>query len=210
MKTLSRIFALLGGALLLLTAVIAFGSRNASARLLSTAEEAQTVTGELMEDLRCGDLTAAGQLLYGQLPLENTPELGSAYAESLWQAYWDSFQYTFSGDCYAADTGLCRDVTVMVLDIPALLPAIEGAYQTLLPQLAAEANGNVLDSDGGYREDFIFQVLDQATRQVLADQCSTRSWNLTLNLAYRDDRWWVVGNADLNNILSGGLTGKEG
>lgn len=210
MKTLSRTFALLGAALLIAAAAIAFGARNTPARLLGTPEEAQAVTRELMEDLTRGDLASAGALLSGQPVLENTPELGSAYAATLWSAYWDSFQYTFTGDCYAGDTGLCRDVTVMALDIPALLPAVESAYQTLLPKLAAQTGANALNADGGYREEFVLQVLGQAVEQALSAQTPTRSWQLTLNLAYRDGQWWIANDADLTNILSGGLTGKEG
>lgn len=210
MKTLSRTFALLGAALLIAAAAIAFGARNTPARLLGTPEEAQAVTRELMEDLTRGDLASAGALLSGQPVLENTPELGSAYAATLWSAYWDSFQYTFAGDCYAGDTGLCRDVTVMALDIPALLPAVESAYQTLLPKLAAQSGANALDADGGYQEEFVLQVLGQAAEQALSAQTPTRSWQLTLNLAYRDGQWWIANDADLTNILSGGLTGKEG
>lgn len=210
MKTLSRTFALLGAALLIAAAAIAFGARNTPARLLGTPEEAHAVTQALMEDLSRGDLASAGTLLSGQPVLENSPELSSAYATTLWSAYWDSFQYTFAGDCYAGDAGLCRDVTVTVLDIPALLPVIESQYLTLLPKLAAQASADALNPDGGYREEFVLQVLGQAAEQALSAQTPTRSWQLTLNLAYRDGQWWIANDADLTNILSGGLTGKEG
>lgn len=210
MKTLSRVLTFLGAALLIVTAAIAFGSRNASPRLLSTPEEARDVPQELMEDLSRGDLAAAGLLLSGQPALENAPDLGSGYADVLWNAYWDSFQYAFSGDCYAGDNGLCRDVTITVLDIPALLPSIESAYQALLPQLAVAAGSDALDSDGGYREDFVLQVLERSATEALAAQLPTQSRTLTLCLACRDGQWQIAGDKTLTDILSGGLTGKEG
>lgn len=210
MKTFSRVLTFLGAALLILTAAIAFGSRNASPRLLNAPEEARVVTQELMEDLSRGDLAAAGLLLSGQPVLENTPDLGGGYADVLWNAYWDSFQYAFAGDCYAGDNGLCRDVTVTVLDIPALLPSMESTYQTLLPKLAAAAGSDALDSSGGYREDFVLQVLERSATEALAAQLPTQSRTLTLRLACRDGQWQISCDKNLTDILSGGLTGKEG
>lgn len=209
MKTLSRLLTILGAALLIATAALAFGCRNASARLLGAPEEARDVTQELMENLSRGDLAAAGLLLSGQPALENAPDLGSGYADVLWRAYWDSFQYTFAGDCYAGDNGLCRDVTVTMLDIPSLLPSIESTYQALLPKLAAEAGSNALDTDGGYREDFVLQVLERSATEALAAELPTQSRTVTLNLVYRDGQWQIAGDKNLTNILSGGLTGKE-
>lgn len=210
MDTLSRRMTTLGAFMLVLSAVLAFSNRNAPARLLTTPTQAESHTQQVMNAMVQGELSTLGTLLYGQPQLDDLPEFDNPVIAVLWDGYWESLSYTFQGDCYACDTGLRRDVTVTALDICALLPQVEAQYQALLPQLAAQAEAETaFHADGGYREDFVLSVLEEAAREAMAQQQPQQSWNLTLNLLFRDGRWWVQADAALMELLSGGMTGKE-
>lgn len=209
MDTLSRRLTTLGALMLVLSAVLAFSNRNAPARLLTTPTQAENHTQQVMDAMVQGELSNLGTLLYGQPQLDDAPEFENPVVSVLWNGYWESLSYTFQGGCYACDTGLRRDVAVTALDICALLPQVEAQYQALLPQRAAQAEAETaFHADGGYREDFVLSVLEEAAREAMAQQQPQKSWNLTLNLLFRDDRWWVQADAALMELLSGGMTGK--
>lgn len=210
MEKFSKILTIFGGIVLLLGVVMAFANRNAPVYLLKEPVQAENQTRRVMETLAQGDLETLGTLLYGQPRLEGEPEFDDLVTATLWKAYWESISYDFRGDCYACDTGLCRDVTVTALDICTLLPQVETRYQTLLPQKAARAaKGEAFLADGSYREEFAMNVLNDAAQEVLAEQQPAKSWNITLNLICHNGRWWVQADAALMEVLSGGMSGKE-
>lgn len=206
-KLFSRVFALLGALLLAGTAALSFLSRNAPVRLLASADGAAAQTEALMETLSQGDFASAGDLMYGQPRLDTDREFSSAFSAALWEAFTGSISYEFSGECYAADSGVSRDVTITALDISAMMPVLEERHQKLLKQqaLSESDRSKIYDSDGSYQEAFVMDVLAEAAGQVLAENEFRTSWDITLNLVCQDGQWWILPDQALMKVLSGGM-----
>lgn len=211
MKTFSRILTILGLALLIATGVLAFSARNLPVTVLIEPQEAEQTVQALADALNGGSLSQAAELLYGVPALEDCPEFEEPYLTTVWECYLESLTCRLEGGCYAADSGLYQDICVETLDISAALPEIESRYEALLLiRSQAEEAENVYNEEGGYRESFVLSVLDEAAREVLAQDCATTTRRVRLALVFREDRWWILPQEGLMDILSGGLTGKEG
>lgn len=192
-KFVSRLLCAGGLALLLGTAALSFLMRGESPRILGDTAGAEERTQALMEALTQGNLPQARQQILGDISLTD-PDAGEDALSALWQAYLDSFQYTFSGGCYAGTDGLYRDVTVTVLDLSLVVQDVEARYRERLPQAKAEA-----ESD----EALVRAVLDQVIRESLEQELPMRQGKLTLALAYRQEQWWVVPDTQLLALLTG-------
>ncbi len=208
-RILSLILAFLGTALLIGTGILAFAGRNMPVMLPSVPAEAQEAAEAFAEEINAGDLESLEKRIYGAPELEG--EFENPVLTLLWQAYTQSFSWTFSGDWYATDSGICRTGQVTALDIPAILPEVESIYQELLPQRAQETQAElVYGEDGGYEPDFVLAVLAEATRQVLEKEPQQVQRQLTLTMIYADGDWYVQPDGALLELFSGELSGKEG
>lgn len=211
MKTLSRILTALGLVLVVFTGVLAFSARNFSVTLLSDPQEAAEAVQTLADMLNQGDLTQAALVLYGQPALEVHPDFDNPFLTTVWERYLESLNCRIEGDCVASDSGLSQSILVEALDIQGTLPEIERRYQELLPlRSGAESAEMVYNDDGSYQESFVLSVLDEAAKEILSGDCATTSRRVMLTLVYRADRWWILPQEGLMDILSGGFTGKEG
>lgn len=211
MKTLSRVLTALGLVLVIVTGVLAFSARSLPVTLLSEPREAEKTVQALVDALNQGNLAQVGLALYGQPTLEETPEFGNPFLTTVWERYLESLSCRAEGDCVASDSGLSQSVIMEALDIQGALPAVERRYQELLPlRSESEAAETVYNDDGSYREEFVLSVLDEAAREILSQDCPTISRNVTLTLVYRENRWWILPQEGLMDILAGGFAGKEG
>lgn len=211
MKTLSRIFTAAGLILVIFTGVLAFSARNLPAALLSEPREAEDAVQALVDALNQGDLSQASLVLYGQPALEETPDFDNPFLATVWAHYLESLRCQTEGDCVASDSGLSQEIRIDALDIPSALPKVELRYQVLLPlRSESGAAGTVYNDDGSYREDFVLSVLDEAAQEVFSQNCVIASRKVTLTLVYRENRWWILPQEGLMNILAGGFAGKEG
>ena len=201
----SALFAVLAVILILGTIFLSFHSLDAPVQLLGTADAAEERMEAWLDAVCLGDYTAAGGMMYGQPDLLSDEEFSSSLAATLWDAFGDSFSYAFSGECYATDTGLARDVTITALDIAQLAAALEERAQPLLEQRASEAEdkSEIYDADDGYSEAFLMDVLHEAAVQLLEEDTLLASKTVTLNIVCQDGQWWIVPKRDLINVISG-------
>lgn len=211
MKVFSRILTALGLALVIFTGALAFSARSLPVTLLSEPREAEETVQALVDALNRGNLAQVSLALYGQPALEETPDFDNPFLTTVWERYLESFSCRVEGDWVASDSGISQSIIMEALDIQGALPAVERRYQELLPlRSESEAAETVYNDDGSYREEFVLSVLDEAAREVLSQDCPTTSRNVTLTLVYRENRWWILPQEGLMNILAGGFAGKEG
>lgn len=204
-KLVSAVFALLGVLLIAGTVLLSFRSLNASARLLRADEAAAQRTEEWMEAVCAGDYAAAGSIMYGQPELLTGNNGADEWQLLFWDAFVDSISYEFTGDCYATDAGLSRDLTITALDLPALMEPLKERMDALLPLRADEAEDQdaVFDENNNYRDAFVMDILMEAATQILAEEDPRASREITLNLIYEDGQWWIQTEQDLIDVLSG-------
>lgn len=211
MKTLSRVLTALGLVLVVFTGVLAFSARNLPATLLSEPREAEETVQTLVDALNQGDLSQVSLVLYGQSALEEQPDFDNPFLATIWERYLESLSCRVEGDLIASDSGLSQSVIMKALDIQGALPQVERRYTELLPlRSELEDAKTVYNDDGSYREEFVLSVLDEAAQEVLSQDCPTTSRKVTLTLVYRENRWWILPQEGLMDILAGGFAGKEG
>ena len=207
-KYLSAIFAAMAVALIVATA-IGYASFHQTPPMIQTPQEEAEVRAELLMEALCqGDYSAAGESLYGSPELQWNPGTASELGALLWQAYSNSMSYEFSGPCYATGKGIFRDVTVTVLDIPALCLKIGERFQALMEPYLAEAryDSEAFDENGVLRQDFSAGKLRKATEQVLLLRNSYATYQITLELVYQNGQWWVMPKQNLIDIVAGAMT----
>lgn len=206
-KFFAWLFGLLGVCLMAGTAFLCLTNLDAPPKLVEIPVEARQCSEDLMDALCAGDHERAEALLAGQpsLGLEGEPE--DPVACLAWDAFQDSLSYVFDGDCYAADTGLARNVTVTALDISAVVEALPAQIEVLLAEQLEEADDTSgwYDENGQFQAAFVEELLLQAMENALAENKQTIEKELTLQLIFRDGKWLVSADKALLEILSGGL-----
>ena len=207
-KYLSAIFAVLAVALIAATAAGYMYFHQTPPMIQVPQEDAEVRAELLMESLCQGDYAAAGESLYGSPELQWDPEAASELGALLWEAYSGSMTYEFSGPCYATGDGLFRDVTVTVLDIPALCQKVGERFQALMePYLVeVEYGSEAFDENGVLRQEFSEGKLRKAVEQVLLLRNSYASHQITLELVYQNGQWWVMPKQNLIDIVAGVVT----
>lgn len=208
-KFFSLIFALLGMALATVAVVVTFRSLDAAPVLLSYSGEAEVQAEALMDAICEGDFSAAGAQMYGQPDLGVDRQPADTVGVLIWDAFVDSLAYEFHGNCYATDAGVARDVTITCLDISSVTDTLGERSRSLLAQRVAEAEDveQIYDENGEYREDFVMEVLYDAAVQALKEDAVYETQDVTLNLTYQQDRWWVLPSQPLIAAISGGIAG---
>lgn len=207
-KYLSIFFAAIAAVLIVATAIGYVCFHREPPMIQTPVEEAEVRTELLMEAICRRDYAAAGESLYGKPELQWNWETASWLSTRLWLAYAGSMSYEFSGPCYATGSGICRDVTVTVLDIPALSPKIQDQFQLLMEPYLTEARygSEAFDENGVLRQDFAEDVLHQAVEQTLQEDNARASYPITLELVFQNGQWWVVPKQTLIDIVAGVVT----
>lgn len=208
-KVFSAIFALLGAGLLALALAVSLLAQDASPVLLAAPQEALDQSQAMMDAVARGDFAEAAQKMQGQPDLGTEGEPEDEAGRMIWTAFLDSIRYEFTGECYATDSGIARDVTIETLDIASVTASLRQRSQTLLNQrvAAAEDVEQIYDENGDYREDFVMEVLYDAVRQALEEDAVSVTSGTTLNLVYQQEQWWVVPDQALLSAISGGIAG---
>lgn len=204
-----KIFGLLGGVLLAAALLLSLLALNASPVLLGMPEAALECSESLMEAVAQGDFAQAGQLMLGQPELGVDREPADEVGQILWSAFAQSIRYEFTGGCYAADSGIARDVTIETLDISSVTATLRQRSQTLLNQRIAEAKDmkQIYDENGDYREAFVMEVLRDALRQALQEDAVYTRQQVTVKLRHQDGRWWVLPEQPLLSAIFAGMAG---
>ena len=204
-KILSCVFALLSALLLALTVMVSLRSLDAPVYLAKVSREALELTEDFSAALAEGDYTQAGQFLLGQPQLDSREPEGEL-SVLVWKAYKDSLSCEFAGECYVLDSGIARDLTVTMLDIPGVMQQLKESSEDLL-QKAAEGQdpAEIYDENDEFREEFVMEVLCDGAAQLLQKEPLYTSRQVTLNLICQDGSWWICPDQALLDVLSGGM-----
>ena len=199
------VFACIGILLLIGSMGFFLLNRNADVRILELPREAVSCSEDFARALNDGDLEAAAQYVYGQpdLGVDTVPE--NPESALLWEAFVNSISFEFPGNCYMEQNTLIRRGSITTLDISSVIGKLRESVQYLLDQRIASAQSleEIYDAQNQFREDLVTQILDQALQQALAQDGQTVTREVTLKLVNRDDRWWVVPDQNLLQILTG-------
>lgn len=206
-KRLSNLLLALGTILAAVAVCIALSAKNDAPKMLQYPADAMTCAQEMVSRLEKGDYAGASQKMYGRPALGAAPDSANVAVELLWTEFLGSMDFAISDKCYVTDTGVAVDATVRMLDVPAVISSMEHYARELLGRRVAAAKdmSEIYDSDNNFRQDIMDKVLRDATMQALSENTLVCQENITLNLIYEKGQWWVVPDAQLQSILSGGF-----
>ena len=206
-KLLSLVFAIVGIAAAVAAVSLSLSYKNANPMLLVPPEEAQHQVTGLMDAVCAGDYSTASTYLQGQPNLGVDREPTDAVGVLIWEAFCDSMRYELVGECYATEDGLAQNVVFSCIDITSVTETLKDRSQDLLEQRVEEAEDldEVYDEDLQYREDFVMDVLYDAAVAALKEDAQTITAELTVNMAYQNGQWWIIGDKALLDAISGGI-----
>ena len=175
--------------------------------LLAPPNSAMEQLTDMLDAVCDSDYAEASQYILG------TPDLGAdvstqdALGQILWETFVQSMDYQLEGDCYTTDDGLAQDITFTYMDITSITATLRERSQAMLEQRVAEAEDitQVYNENNEYREDVVMEILFAATEAALAEDARTVTVPLTINLKFRDGKWWVVADTALLDAISGGI-----
>ena len=203
----SALFGVLSLAAAGLGIVIALSFKDASPILIGQPDAARQQVVTMLDALCEGDYDTVGASLYGSpsLGLDRTPE--DEVSALVWEALADSFSYELEGGFYATDSGVAQNVVITCLDLKSVVEHLEERSMTMLTERVQETEDRdvVYDQFGNYREEFVMDVVMDAVRDVLENRAKTVSWEVTLNLVYENDQWWVMPDQPVLKAISGGI-----
>lgn len=204
---LSVLFALLGCAAVAVVVYVCVKLPSQPPMLLTQPEAAKNTVTAMMDSVCQGDYREASGYILGNpdfgVDREPEDELGALF----WDALLESMEYELVGECYTTETGLAQDVTFTCLDLNSVTTVLRQRSQALLEQRVQEAEdtGEIYDEENNYREDVVLEVLLDAARMSIEEDGKSVTVELTVNLKYRDGRWWVVADKALLDAISGSV-----
>lgn len=212
MKRINNVAAIFGAVGLLLAVcavVLSLCVLRAAPVLVSVPEDARTATADLMYALSQGRFEDAEKLLYGEPDLGMDRPAADDVGQLIWDAFVKSVEYEFVSDFYATDSGIARDVKITTLELESITSTLKARSEALLEKRvqSAENVSQVYDENNEYREDFVMNVLFDAAYQSLEEDARYVTRDVTLNLVFHQDRWWIQADKNLVAAISGGTAG---
>lgn len=206
-KVLSVIFVMIGIAAALLAVNLGMSNKDADPVLLVPPEEAKHQVTGLMDAVCAGDFAGASAYLQGQPDLGVDREASDPVGVLIWNAFCDSISYELIGECYGTEEGLAQDLTISCLDITSVTAVLKDRSQAMLEQRVGEAENltDVYDDNLQYREDFVMSVLYDAAEEALEEDAATMTTDLTVNMIYQNEQWWIIADRELLDAISGGI-----
>lgn len=206
-KLLSVFFVIVGIAAAVAAAYLGLSNQNADPVMLVPPEEAAHQVVALMDAICQGNFDEASTYLQGQPSLgvdrEPTDEVGVL----IWDAFCDSMSYELVGECYATEDGLAQNISFSCMDVTSVTDVLRDRSQAMLQQRVegAEDLSEVYDDDLQYREDVVMEVLHDAAELALKEDARIITTDLTMNLAYQNEQWWIIADRELLDAISGGI-----
>lgn len=204
-KILAGVLAIIGVALALATFCVAMSALHTAPIMLAQSSAAMGRADLMMSAVCNGDYDAAGSMMYGSPSLGKAPDEDDVAVNMIWNAFIDSMSYEFPGECYAVDSGIALDVEITSLDISSVTDALREYSQSMLNERVADAEdiSEIYDEKNNYREDFVLDILKDATTLALERDAKNRTQRVTLHLIYDQNQWWILPETELLNALSG-------
>lgn len=208
----SVLFGILAAVIASAAVWLAANCRENPPVLLAVPEAAVRQAETVMDALCTGDFASARKGLYGTPDLDADRKPADMVGQLIWKAYVDSLDYELVGDVYATDTGLAQDVKIISLELPAATEKLGQRAQALLQQGVEQARSvsEIYDENNAYKESFVAEVLEEATRQALEEDVRYTYQVVSLQLVCSDGRWWVLPDRALLNAISGSTAQQEG
>lgn len=209
MKCLASFLALVAVAAAVFGVYVAFTNRDSAPVLVKPSQAAIDTADAMLTAVSEGNYETAAAMILGDTDLGVDRKAKDAVGVLFWDAYQDSLEYTPAGESYATDTGVARNYTVRYLDVNSVMGTLRERSQALLEIRVAEADNvaEVYDENNEYREDFVMAVLYEAAEQALKEDVAYVEESFTVNLVYREGKWWVVADDGLKRAISGSLAG---
>ena len=206
-KLLSVIFIIIGVAAAVAAVNLGLSNKNADPVLLVPPEEAKLQVEGMMDAVCAGDFKGASAYMLGQPDLGVDREATDPVGVLIWDAFCDSMSYELVGDCYGTEAGLAQDLTISCLDITSVTSVLKDRSQQMLEQRVEEAEdlGDVYDENLQYREDFVMDVLYDTAAAALEEDAATMTAELTVNMVYQNEAWWIIADRNLLDAISGGI-----
>lgn len=206
-KLLSVIFAIIGITAAVAAVNLSLSNKNADPVLLVPPEEAKLQVVGLMDAVCAGDFDTASTYLQGQPGLGVDREATHEVGILIWDALCDSMSYELVGECYATESGLAQNVTLTYMDITSVTAVLKERSQTMLEQRVDEAEDleDVYDEQLQYKEDFVMDVLYDAAVAALKEDATMITTELTMNMVYQGEKWWIIADRALLDAISGGI-----
>ena len=206
-KILSLIFVIIGIAAAVAAVNLSMKNKNADPVLLTPPEEAKLQVVGLMDAVCSGDFAAASTYLQGQPDLGVDREASDPVGVLIWNAFCDSMSYELVGDCYGTEEGLAQNVKLSCMDITSVTSVLKDRSQTMLEKRVEEAENldDVYDDKLQYREDFVMSVLYDAAAEAVKKDAATMTMDLTVNMIYQNETWWIIADRNLLDAISGGI-----
>lgn len=182
---------------------------NAAPVILMRPDDAVDRARDMMHAACSGDYETASGMMYGTPNLGTRPADSSPAVDLIWEAFLESLDYTFPGECYATDSGVAVDVNIRYLDVPSVVEGLDSHAQALLSQriATAEDSTEIYDENNNFRQELVTEILRDATLQVLEENKEYQEQTIPLYLVFDQGEWWVMPDADLLNVLSGSISG---
>ena len=208
-KCLAALLALLSLSIAVFGIWLAVSNRDSAPVLVKPSQNAIDTADAMLQAVSDGNYEAAASMILGNTDLGVDRQAKDQVGVLLWDAYQASLEYTPLGDSFATDTGVAREYAVRYLDVDAVMASLRERSQALLEKRVAEAANvsEVYDENNEYREDFVMKVLYDAAQQALGEDVTYVEDTFTVNLVYRENKWWVVADDGLKRAISGSLAG---
>ena len=206
-KLMAALFGVAGVCAAAMCVTLAFTNMNASPVLVQQPESAREQVEILLEAVSQNDYNTASTVIQGNPVFGADREPADAVSAMIWDAFVDSIEYELVGDLYATDSGVAQNITVTTLDLSSVTVNLKERSEKLLEKRvkAAEDPDEVYDENNEYREDFVMQVLYDATVEALRNDAKSVSVDVTINMTYENGQWWIVSDSALLSAITGGV-----
>lgn len=206
-RIIGSLFGVAGVCAAVLCVNLAFQKMNAGPVLVEQPEAARERVEVLMEAVSNNDYAAASAVIRGNPVFGADREPADAVSRLIWDAFVESIRYELVGDLYATDSGVAQNITVTALDMASVTEYLKERSEKLLEArvTAAENPDDVYDENNEYREDFVMQVLYDATTGALQEDAQTVTSEVTINMIFEDGQWWIIADSALLGAITGGV-----
>lgn len=186
---------------------LALTNRDAGPVLVEQPQAARARVQTMLDALCEGDWNTVSSSLYGTPDLGLDRDAADPVGQLFRQAVEDSYTYELAEDFHATDSGVSLDVVITALDLDCVTVNLRDRAQAKLEQRIREADDpdEVYDENNEFREEFVMGALYDAALEALEQDAQTISWEITLNLIYQNDRWWIMPEQTLLEAISGGI-----
>ena len=206
-KILSLIFVIIGIAAAVAAVNLSLTNKDADPVLLAPPEDAKLQVVSLMDAVCNGNFAEASTYMQGQPDLGVNREPSDPVGVLIWNEFCDSMSYELVGDCYGTEEGLAQNVKLSCMDITSVTAVLKDRSQAMLEKRVDEAEDldDVYDENLQYREDFVMSVLYDAAEAALKEDAKTMTMELTNNMVYQNETWWIIADRNLLDAISGGI-----